>query len=531
MHLEHFGRYQVKRVLGYGGMATVYHAYDPHFERDVALKVLPSKFLHDPKFQKRFRLEAITVGRLEHGAIVPVYDFGEDHQQPYIVMRYLSGGTLRDWLKNGVLPLTNAAQIATRIAFALEEAYQQGVVHRDLKPSNILLDKQGNAFLSDFGIAKLMAGNMTLTGEQLIGTPQYMSPEQGNGDKTIDHRADIYALGVILYEMLTGEVPFRGKMPAQIILAHLTQPVPNIHDHCPELPSECATIISKAMAKEPSDRYQSAGEFANALQTIIGITPVHLPTLATYTNINIDDVPPTNKFSSKWWALGLMILTLLILVFLPKLFSIPPNTQLPAQISAPTPSFTTISLQSVSFLATPETNLDLLPGEHQFAGIPFMIGWKARTQCNWNTTNAPTLIDISVNENNISQLYFLIQAGGGFQEHAGKTLGKIKIYFAGESGDEELELPLVLGYNIRDWRPSQPDIYVGTFSSLQLQEIWQDATEEGERGHIDLLTVDIPLQYRSLLLSRIKLIDSSITTANSKDPCLFILALTVQNEE
>ena len=523
MSEQQFGRYQIKRVLGHGGMATVYLAYDPHFERDVALKLLPSQFLHDPKFQQRFRLEAVTVGRLEHEAIVPVYDFGEDHGQPFFVMRYLAGGTLRDWLQNGTLPLRTAVQIGVRIALALDAAHQQGIIHRDLKPSNILLDSEGNAFLSDFGIAKLMAGNATLTGEQMIGTPRYMSPEQSNGSNKVDHRTDVYALGVILYEMLVGEVPFGGEMPAEIIHAHLSQPVPDMG----KMPAEIVTIVQKCLEKKPENRFQTATELTHALQ--------NRTFLYTDTQTNIYISP--KKSSAWWWSVPVFFSLFLILLLLSNPLFIRSSmtpTPFPATVTSspatPDPHFSPLSLQSISFLATPETNLNLPPGNHHFIDIPFVVGWKARTQCDWNPANDPTLLKVSTRQQNVTHVHLLIQAGGGFQEHAGKTLGKVQFYFQGDSGEQQLELPLVLGYNIRDWRPSQPDIFVGTATSLQLQEIWQDSTDEGERGHIDMLSIVIPPQFHTLTLSQIDILDTSTTTAASKDPCLFLLAVTIESK-
>jgi serine/threonine-protein kinase len=204
---EKIGRYEIKNELGRGGMATVYHAHDPHFKRDVALKVLPREFLHDPTFRARFEREAQTIAQLEHPAIVPVYDFGEETGQPYIVMRYMSGGSLADRLRRESLATSEAARIVTRLAPALDEAHSQGIVHRDLKPANILFDQRGDPYISDFGIAKLSQDSATFTGSAIVGTPAYMSPEQARGEKDLDGRSDIYALGVILFEMLTGKRP------------------------------------------------------------------------------------------------------------------------------------------------------------------------------------------------------------------------------------------------------------------------------------------------------------------------------------
>ena len=163
-------------------MATVYLAYDPRFEREVALKVLPREMLHDPQFRVRFEREAKTIAKLEHSAIVPVYDVGEEDGQPYFVMRYMTGGTLSDRLAKGPLSLQNAAHVIDRIASALDEAHAKGFIHRDLKPGNILFDRAGEPYISDFGIAKFTSSQTNVTGSAIVGTPAYLSPEQAQGD-------------------------------------------------------------------------------------------------------------------------------------------------------------------------------------------------------------------------------------------------------------------------------------------------------------------------------------------------------------
>ena len=263
------GRYEIKSEIARGGMATVYHAYDPRFERDVAIKLLPQVFLHDPQFKVRFEREAKMIALLEHPAIVPVYDFGEDVGQPYIVMRYMSGGSLTDRLRQGAITIAETTQIVARLAPALDAAHGRNIIHRDLKPGNILFDHYGNGYLSDFGIAhQTIEGSATLTGEAILGTPAYMSPEQIQGDKRIDGRSDIYSLGVLVYQMLTGQAPFQSDTPAKIMMMHVLQPVPDIHQARPELPTDCETIITRSMAKKPEDRYSNASELAFALESI-----------------------------------------------------------------------------------------------------------------------------------------------------------------------------------------------------------------------------------------------------------------------
>ncbi|MCG2786109.1 MAG: protein kinase [Anaerolineae bacterium] len=280
MKPENIGRYEVKSELGRGGMATVYKAYDPRFEREVAVKVLPREMLHDPQFRVRFEREAKTVASLEHPAIVPVYDVGEEDGQPYFVMRYMTGGSLSERINAGSLSVLETAKIIERLSSALDEAHIKGIVHRDLKPGNILFDHIGEPYVSDFGIAKIAQaqGAATVTGGGIIGTPAYMSPEQAQGDK-VDGRSDIYALGVIVFEMLTGRQPYEADTPMAVVVKHITDPVPHILDVNPNLPADLEHIIERAMAKNRDERYANAREFAIALMAVArGESPTVSPT-------------------------------------------------------------------------------------------------------------------------------------------------------------------------------------------------------------------------------------------------------------
>lgn len=268
MNPEKIGRYEIKSELGRGGMATVYRAYDPRFEREVALKVLPREFLHDGSFRVRFEREAKTIASLEHPAIVPVYDVGEDDGQPYFVMRLMPGGSLSEIISKGPLALKEAARVMNRLGPALDEAHAKGIIHRDLKPGNILFDRSHEPYVSDFGIAKIaQSQGSTVTGGAIIGTPAYMSPEQAQGDP-IDGRSDIYALGVILYEMLAGVQPYQATTPMAVVVKHITDPIPHILDWNPNLPAGIEAIIEKAMAKNPDQRFSTAGEMATALDAL-----------------------------------------------------------------------------------------------------------------------------------------------------------------------------------------------------------------------------------------------------------------------
>ncbi len=308
---QKIGRYEIKSELGRGGMATVYLAHDPTFQRDVAIKILPREFLHDPTFRARFQREARTVGQLEHPAIVPVYDVGEEDSQPYLVMRYLGGGSLTERLTDEPMPLKEVISIINRIGPALDEAHRQGVIHRDLKPDNLLFDHRGDVFITDFGIAKISQGASTklTSGGVVIGTPAYLSPEQANGD-TLDGRSDIYALGVLLFQMLTGRLPYQADNAIGYILKHITEPVPNILVLNPNLPRRCHQVMVQAMAKSPDDRYATAGTFTNAfiqavdptawpdMDIALGETPEQKSQAAVSEPVQDAVTPPIKKLST-----------------------------------------------------------------------------------------------------------------------------------------------------------------------------------------------------------------------------------------
>jgi serine/threonine-protein kinase len=291
---EQIGRYEIEKELGRGGMAVVYLARDPLVNRKVAIKVLPRQFTFDPQFRARFQREAQVIAALDHPAIVPVYDFGEQGDQPYIVMRYMNGGSLSDRLKQqGPFSVQEAADILLRIGSALDEAHQKGVVHRDLKPDNVLFDDRDDAFVSDFGIVKVSEATVQYTGNAIIGTPGYMSPEQARGDIQIDGRSDVYSLGAIAYEMLTGKLPYHSDTPMGMAMKHIMEPVPNVLDANPTLPPSSATVISKAMAKEPNQRYQKCTDIADdlALTTEQPLVAVPMPPLDA-TVIDVPSIAP-----------------------------------------------------------------------------------------------------------------------------------------------------------------------------------------------------------------------------------------------
>ncbi len=274
MEAGHFGRYEIRGELGRGGMATVYRAFDPAFKRDVAIKVLPRELLHDPTFRARFEREAQTIAALEHAAIVPVHDVGEADGQPFIVMRLMTGGSLADRLADGPISLAEVSRILTRLAPALDRAHALGVVHRDLKPGNILFDSDGEPYIADFGIARLTDESPILTATGVFGTPAYMSPEQARGERAIDGRSDVYALGAMVYQMLSGRLPYEAATPIGMALRHVTDPAPRLSAVRPDLPPGCDTVILCAMAKNPEERLPTAAHLRLAVDAVATGAPL-----------------------------------------------------------------------------------------------------------------------------------------------------------------------------------------------------------------------------------------------------------------
>jgi serine/threonine protein kinase len=264
---EKIGRYQLRGELGRGGMATVYRAYDPKFEREVALKVLPRELLHNPTFRARFEREAKIIATLDHPAIVPVYDFGEEDGQPFFVMRLMTDRSLAQHLEQGPLPLAEAIRILVRLAQGLAEAHKKGFIHRDVKPANILFDPQQTPYLSDFGLAKLASDGIDLTQSAIAGTPAYLSPEQARGEP-LDGRTDVYSLGAIFYEMLTCGPPYWAPTPLGILIKHLNEPLPRLQALRPDLPPACDELLARALAKDRAERFPSADAFAEALSAL-----------------------------------------------------------------------------------------------------------------------------------------------------------------------------------------------------------------------------------------------------------------------
>lgn len=261
------GRYHILEQLGEGGMAVVYKAYDTVLERNVAIKVLRFNQMSSEVSVKRFQLDAKILTKLDHSSIIKILDFGEFEDIPYLVMEYVSGGTLKQFIGKPI-PWQQAVKLLIPIANALGYAHQNEIIHRDVKPSNILLNEKGEPFLTDFGIAKMLETTETLdlTKDGFgIGTPEYMPPEIFD-ERPLDKRADIYSLGIVLYELVTGRTPFKADTPLAVLKKHTVEPLPHPSMYVPSIPSRVEEILFKALAKKPENRFPSMEEFAGALE-------------------------------------------------------------------------------------------------------------------------------------------------------------------------------------------------------------------------------------------------------------------------
>lgn len=315
------GPYEVQEQIGQGGMATVYRAIQPAMGRTVAIKVLPAALAQDPPFVERFQQEARTIASLEHARILPVYDYGSDGPVTYLVMRYLDGGTLHQRiLRDGPLTPEDAARIIGQVCEGLAYAHHKGVIHRDITANNIMFDEAGDAVITDFGMARLMEQSSHLTGSSIVGTPAYVSPEQGLGDP-VDQRTDIYALGIVLYEMLIGDVPYRASTPMATVVKHINEPLPDPQASRPDLPAAVSAVIRRAAAKDPASRFATCEVFAAALDAALaGVDSSHFrTTLASSGTLNLprQSLPKVRPYR---WVLPVGIVAGLALIALVALF-------------------------------------------------------------------------------------------------------------------------------------------------------------------------------------------------------------------
>lgn len=392
-------RYKIINELGLGGMAVVYRGIDTMLDRNVAVKILLPEVSNKEKLLKRFSREAKTLASLSHSNIVKVLDYGEFEATPYLVLEFISGGTLSSRMGKPI-HYAEAATILAPIARALTYAHQQKIVHRDIKPANILLNETGQAMLSDFGILKLMdleeSHGLTGTGK-ITGTPAYMSPEQIRG-KEIDGRSDIYSLGIVFFEMVTGRKPYTANTPIELSMQHLHDPIPKAKQFVRDLPSDVDQVFVKAMAKNPEERFQSMNAFAAALEKLAGISPTKIRSGREGT-LTVEEKKNTQQEKSKINKLAIFLIPLIILLGVGAVFfskrggAEPELTPLLAVVVVDTATSIPATPAGVAFsTATPYSlqclNAGCLPTASPIVGSP--------------TPTTPS--DAVIQENNISQI-------------------------------------------------------------------------------------------------------------------------------
>ena len=365
---KQFGHYQIVAPLGEGGMAAVYKAYQPAMERYVAIKVLPRHMASSEEFTARFRREARMLAQLQHPHILPVFDYGEADGYPYIVMTFIPSGTLAELLHKQRLPLAQVRRIMTQIGDALSYAHTRGMIHRDIKPSNVLIDERGNCLLTDFGLARMAEASTNLTTSgAVMGTPAYMSPEQGAGSN-IDHRSDIYSLGIVLYEMVTGRVPYTAETPVAVVFKHIQDPLPSVRKFNPNVPESVELILLKALAKSPNDRYQTAEDFVHALQTAVSDTSVDDIVPAKTSTVPVESIALKKAQPSKKWILPVGILIAIGLLALGTLWV---GRQFISQRSPTQPGLPAIV--SRTSIPTPVAEITHTPANTLIANAPILL--------------------------------------------------------------------------------------------------------------------------------------------------------------
>ncbi len=393
------GQYELKDLLGKGGMGAVYRAYQPSLGRDVAVKVLIGDFLEDEQFIQRFIQEAKISASLEHPNIITVHDYGVENEMSYVVMRLLAGGTLEDSLtQKGKLSPKEALRLLIPLADALDYAHQKGVLHRDIKPSNIMFDDKNRPYLVDFGLAKLANQNFSLTASGfMIGTPNYMSPEQWKGE-TFTPASDQYAFATMSYEILTGKMPFDGDSTYALMHKHLHELPPEETDTA-KLSKPIYAVIVRGMAKNPDDRYPSVKAFMKALisatesgATISGRNAIPTPKTSLSQPTVPFIIPPKKNINWRRWAIGILAIIIVALGLV--IFVLPGNVD-PARNLTTLPTRVVVSSETA------------IPTPTEALVVNVIIGSARRAYENENYRLALQFYNQAVEENpNIAQLHY-----------------------------------------------------------------------------------------------------------------------------
>ena len=569
------GQFRIVRELGRGGMAVVYEAYQPSLQRHVALKVLPSHLAHDSDLITRFRQEAIAAAKLRHPNIITIHDVNQTNNLNYIVMDLLEGSSLSSTIRNQPMPPARAVKIINQIASALDYAHRHNFVHRDIKPSNIMLDSDDHATLMDFGIAKALGGTrLTQTG-MVIGTPEYMSPEQVMGSE-IDQRTDVYSLGIVAYEMLTGQVPFSGTT-ASVLYKQANELPPSPRVHVASISPSVESVILRALAKKRDERYGTAGQFARALSDAVATSTVSASPATQRTSSTVATRPTARPWLL--WVVGagaamvLLTMAAVAMITLGNLgrsrsqstpqaaalttpdistsvpIAAPTHTDTPAPVVArvsdtPVASAPPSPIQPVVVASATLAPLVMEPlpwdsvansslstdyaspptGRQTLGGVLFDLNGRVfKTQAQPAPNNTyPVSTIIKTDIQRVEQVYVLLTAGNAFTRWQGKTVGRITLVF---SDAASVEAPLVLGKNLREWHAA--DNVVSTAPGVR--QVWRGpiAGHPDLTGTLDMLTLAVPAAQRNATLTQVEIRDTSSEEVGSMDPALGIWGVTV----
>jgi serine/threonine protein kinase len=409
------GHYQLLEQIGQGGMASVYKAQDLANGRTVAVKVLTPQLALEPNFKTRFEREAQVLRGLEHPSIVPILDYGEADGIAYIVMPFMKVGGLNDRLMDGPLEVQEGARIIDQISSALQYAHDAGVVHRDVKPNNILIDEEGNAWLSDFGFAHVHDATMSLTGSALIGTPAYMAPEQVQG-APVSPLSDQYALGVILYQISTGCLPYNADTPMAIAIKHATEPLPRPREVNPNLPDSVEAVLIKALDKDPSNRFKTVRELNQSFQAALleAIDPLTgklkpeavsrvLPSAPVKSSLAEADEDRKTREERKAWYARRSALALLLLLLLacpltirgvsPLMLGLASSEDHFAPASMPSATFDLVAtVNALSTANAPKVGTEVAPGYVKTLVAATLTAMASDTQVNEDTVSATDIV-------------------------------------------------------------------------------------------------------------------------------------------
>jgi serine/threonine protein kinase len=526
------GQYQILEEIGRGGMAIVYRAFQPSLNRYVAIKVLPRQFSFDAEFVERFHREAQAAARLRHPNIVVIYDVGQQDDIHYIAMELLDGHTLKGLIEQeGSLPPERVTHITQQAASALDYAHRQGFVHRDVKPANIFVGADDHTTLADFGIAKAASGTQLTRSGVLMGTPEYMSPEQAQGLE-IDHRTDVYALAIAAYQMLSGRVPFGGTTPHAVLYQQIHEPPPPIRTLCPDLSPALEGVLDKGLAKDPRARHSSAGAFARALAGAVAqavgdpapkvVVPPPPPPPAK----PVPDTQPRKPLPAWLWGLaGLAVVVLVVAGILLAMGGGGDGTPLPPTTSDATPTArapqadtplppTSTLVPSPTPIPPTETPLPTdtptptsTPDRAQLEGA--LLG---RVQ--WRAGNGTPIFAYRVDRPPVLDGYLdTVDEWTGAQHSISHVTFKPENWFGPDDLSARFysawdESFLYLGLDIRDDRHVQAssgeDLYLGDDVEIQIDADllgdWSDTDLSGDDGQLGLAVRDLLSgQYEAFL--------------------------------